>query len=68
MDLLVSWYTEYQGHVFIIDKVLEMKISSMLHYTIIKKAFKSANLTQDDKEIINKIAFEGQITDSIIRV
>ena len=55
--MLTSWYTEYNGKVCIMEKVLKMEVSTELHYVIIKRVFKSAKLTQEDQAIVNHIVF-----------
>ena len=66
--MIVSWYIEHEGAVVINERRLEMEMPIELHYTLIKKAFKSANLTQEGQEILKAIVFKDFKTDSIIRM
>lgn len=45
LDMIVSWYTVYDGKVVINERELDMVIPFELSYAIIKKAFKSLTLT-----------------------
>jgi len=45
LDMLKSWYLEHGGKVCVMEKVLEMSISTEMSYTIFKKIYKSAAMT-----------------------
>ena len=66
--MIKSWYLEHKGKVCIMEKTLGMEMSTDLNYALIKKIFKSANLSREEQQAIFQIVFQGHQTDSIIRV
>ena len=65
--MVVGWLTQHKGKVVINDKVLAMKISAELGYNLIRKAYKTSDLTDSDYQLMNETVFQGQMTDSIMR-
>ncbi len=47
--MIKSWYLEHKGKVCIMEKTLEMEMSTDLNYALIKKIFKSANLAREEQ-------------------
>lgn len=45
LEMLAGWYLEHEGRVCIMEKMLELEISTELHYSILKKVFKSCTLS-----------------------
>lgn len=68
MDLVASWYTEHNGRIVIDEVELTFTIPTMIHYLLIKKVFRSATLTHEQKNQINDVVFQGFLTDSSLRV
>jgi hypothetical protein len=68
LDMLASWYLEHEGKACIMEKVLELEVPTELHYSVLKKVFKSASLKHAERDKISQIVFKGNVTDSIIRV
>ena len=66
--MVTSWYLEHGGHIVIMEKTLEMTISTELSYHIIKKIFKSARLSKEDQDAVIATVLPGNLTDSAMRI
>lgn len=68
LELIVSWYTEHNGHIVIDEVELTMTVPTMLHYMLMKSVFKSMTITHEQRTTIQQIVFEGYLTDSVMRI
>lgn len=68
LELIVSWYTEHNGRIVIDGVELTMTVPTMIHYLLIKRAFKAMTITHEQKTTIQQIVFEGYLTDSAMRI
>jgi hypothetical protein len=65
---VTQWFTEHNGHLVLDDVELEFEVTTEIRHQLMKKAFKSASLTNEQREIINEIVCKGFATDSTIRL